>query len=173
MLFSLEGNSPKFDGDNFVAPDATLIGKVHLHKGASVWFKAVLRGDNELISVGKGSNIQDGTVCHTDMGCPLSLGDGVTVGHNVILHGCQVGDNVLIGMGSTIMNNVKISDNTIVGAGSVVTEGKEFPAGVLVLGAPAKVIRDLSEEEKSLINLSAESYVNNSARFNSSLKEVE
>ena len=173
MLFSLEGNTPKFDGSNFVAPDAALIGKVHLLKNASVWFKAVLRGDNELISIGEDSNIQDGTICHTDMGCPLSLGQGVTVGHNVILHGCQISDHVLVGMGSTLMNNVKVGENTIIGAGSVLTEGKEFPEGVLLLGAPARIIRVISEEEKSLIRLSAESYVKNSERFLNSFKEVD
>ncbi len=172
MLFSFEGNIPQLDGDNFVAPDASLIGKVQLMRGASVWFNAVLRGDNELISIGKNSNVQDGTICHTDMGAPLSLGEGVTVGHNVILHGCQVGDHVLVGMGSTVMNHVKIGKNTIIGAGSVLTEGKEFPEGVLVLGAPARVIRELSQEEMSLIRLSADTYVKNSERFLTSLEEV-
>jgi carbonic anhydrase/acetyltransferase-like protein (isoleucine patch superfamily) len=169
MLFSLEGKAPQLEGDNFVAPDAALIGHVRLMKGASVWFKAVLRGDNELISIGMNSNIQDGTVCHTDIGAPLSLGSGVTVGHNVILHGCKIGDNVLVGMGSTIMNHVKIGNDTIIGAGSVLTEGKEFPDGVLVFGAPAKIIRAINEKERALIRLSAQTYVNNSQRFINSL----
>lgn len=172
MLFSIEGNAPIFDGDNFVAPDASLIGKVHLLKGASVWFKAVLRGDNELISIGKNSNIQDGTICHTDMGAPLSLGQGVTVGHNVILHGCQIADNVLVGMGSTVMNHVKVGRNTIIGAGSVLTEGKEFSEGVLLIGAPAREVRKLRPEELSLIELSAETYVENSSRFLNSLETI-
>ena len=173
MIFSLEGKTPIFDGDNFVAPDASLIGNVHLHKGASIWFNTVLRGDNELISIGKNSNVQDGTTCHTDMGAPLNLGQGVTVGHNVILHGCSVGDNVLVGMGSTIMNHAKLADNIIVGAGSVITEGKEFPEGVLILGAPARVKRDLTDDELSLIRQSAAIYVANSKRFLTSLKKMD
>ena len=156
MNFSFEGNSPKFDGNNFVAPDASIIGKVHLLKGASVWFNAVLRGDNELLSIGENSNIQDGSTCHTDMGAPLSLGQGVTVGHNVILHGCEVGDNVLVGMGSVVMNHAKLANNIIVGAGSMVTEGKEFPEGVLIIGSPARVKRDLTDDELLLIRHSAD-----------------
>lgn len=171
MLYSLEENKPQFDGHNFVAPDASLIGKVHLHKGASVWFKSVLRGDNEFITIGENSNIQDGTVCHTDMGAPLTLGQGVTVGHNVILHGCIIADNVLVGMGSTVMNHVKVGKNTIIGANSVLTEGKEFPEGVLILGAPARVKRDLSAEEISLIGMSCEIYVKNAQRYLAHLKE--
>jgi len=152
-------------GENFVAPDASLIGRVRLEKNASVWFQAVLRGDNELIQVGENANIQDGSVLHTDMGAPLIVGEGVTVGHKVILHGCNIGAHSLVGMGSTIMNNARIGSGSIVGANSFVAEGKEIPEGVLALGAPARVMRDLSDIERQMIRASAMAYVENGRRF--------
>lgn len=164
-LFTLDGVSPELCGENFVAPDASLIGRVRLEKNASVWFQAVLRGDNELIQVGENANIQDGSVLHTDMGAPLIVGEGVTVGHKVILHGCNIGAHSLVGMGSTIMNNARIGSGSIVGANSFVAEGKEIPEGVLALGAPARVMRDLSDIERQMIRASAMVYVENGRRF--------
>lgn len=171
MLYSLGGDNPKLDGGNFVAPSADLIGKIHLLKNANVWFGSVLRGDNEWITIGENSNVQDGSVFHTDMGFPLTLGKNVTIGHNVILHGCTIGNNVLIGMGSTILNGTTIADNTIIGANSFIGEGKEVPSGVLMLGAPARVKRDLTKEEFDLIEMSAHHYVENGHRFMADLKQ--
>ena len=172
MLYTLESDAPKLDGGNFVAPSADLIGKVHLHQNANVWFGAVLRGDNEWITVGEGSNVQDGSVFHTDMGFPLRMGKNVTVGHNVTLHGCTIGNNVLVGMGSTILNGTTIGENTIIGANSFIGEGKEIPSGVLMIGAPARVKRELTDQELQLIQMSAQHYVDNGHRFMADLKQV-
>ena len=166
MLYKLDGISPRIDGEDiFVAPNASLIGKVHLKNGANIWFNSVLRGDNEWITIGENSNVQDGSVFHTDIGAPLTIGKCVTIGHKVILHGCRVDDNVLIGMGSTILNHTKIGANSIIGANSFIAEGKEIPEGVLALGSPARVKRDLTSEELDLIRMSAMHYVENGKRF--------
>ena len=165
MLYALDGQYPVLEGENFVAPDASLIGRVRLKKNASLWFGTVARGDNEWITVGAGSNIQDLSMMHTDIGFALDIGARVTVGHKVILHGCEIADDVLIGMGSILMNGSKIGTNTIVGAGSLVGEGKEIPAGVLAFGTPAKVIRDLTDQEVKLIAVSAEHYAENARRY--------
>lgn len=133
---------------SWVAPNATLVGKVKLEEGANVWFNAVLRGDNELILIGKNSNVQDGTVMHTDMGYPLTIGTGVTIGHNAMLHGCTVGDYSLIGINAVILNGAKIGKNCIIGANSLIGEGKEIPDGSLVMGSPGKVVRELTEPQK-------------------------
>jgi len=173
MLYELDGVAPELKNDDiFVAPDASVMGNVVLHEGSSVWFQCVLRGDNDPIIVGANTNIQDGSICHTDVGAPLTIGEGVTVGHKVTLHGCTIGDNSLIGMGSTILNHAVIGRNSIVGAGSLVTEHKSFPDGVLVVGSPAKVLRELNEEEIKMIGFSSSLYVANAKRFKTGLKEI-
>ena len=173
MIYALGDRKPEFKGNgHFVADNATVIGSVRLGDSASVWFNCVLRGDNDWLVVGERSNIQDGSVLHTDDGIELVIGKNVTVGHKVMLHGCTIGDNSLIGIGSTVLNKAKIGNNCIVGANSLVTEGKEFPDGSLILGSPAKVARSLSEEEIAFITWSADIYVRNAARFNEQLKPL-
>ena len=173
MIYTLGGRSPELVGDgHFVAANATVIGHVRLLPESSVWFNCVLRGDNEPIEVGRGSNVQDGCVLHTDPGFPLTIGAGVTVGHKVMLHGCTIGDNSLIGIGSTILNGASIGSNCLVGAHSLVTEGKSFPDGSLILGSPAKVVRELTEEEIDGMTVSARLYVANAARFRSELRDA-
>lgn len=157
--------------DSWTAPTATLIGRVRLEEGASVWFNAVLRGDNELILIGKDSNVQDGAVMHTDMGYPLTLGTGVTIGHNAMLHGCTVGDYSLIGINSVILNGAKIGKHCIIGANSLIGEGKVIPDGSLVMGSPGKVVRDLTDEQKALLQASAAHYVKNGQRYARDLEE--
>lgn len=173
MLYELDGTAPsKADEGVWVAPNACVIGSVHLHKDSNIWFGATLRGDNEPITVGEGSNVQDGSICHTDPGCPLIIGAGVTVGHMVMLHGCRIGDNSLVGMGSTILNRAVIKQETLVGAGSLITEGKTFPPGVLIMGAPARVVRPLNEGERQIIRASASHYCENARRYARSLKPL-
>ena len=157
--------------DSWTAPTATLIGRVRLEEGASVWFNAVLRGDNELILIGKDSNVQDGAVMHTDMGYPLTLGTGVTIGHNAMLHGCTVGDYSLIGINAVILNGAKIGKHCIIGAKSLIGEGKVIPDGSLVMGSPGKVVRDLTDEQKALLQASAAHYVKNGQRYARDLEE--
>lgn len=170
MIYRLGDLSPELVGDgHFIAPNATVIGNVRLLPGASVWFNAVLRGDNEPIEIGTGSNIQDSCVLHTDPGYPLTVGAGVTVGHRVTLHGCAIGDNSLVGMGSTILNGATIGANCLVGAGSLVTADKSFADGSLILGAPARVARKLTAQEIAGITESARQYVANAARFSEQL----
>lgn len=158
MLIDYKGCKPKVAKDCFISPGAQLIGAVELDKGASIWFNAVLRADEEKITVGERSNVQDGCVLHQDIGLPLIIGKGVTVGHNAILHGCTIGDNVLVGMGATILNGAKIGAGTIVGAGALVTQGKEIPPNSLVVGTPAKVVRQLTAEETASIRESENIY---------------
>lgn len=173
MIRSLRDRSPVFEGDgHFVAESAMVIGSVRLKHQSSVWFNCVLRGDNDWLEVGERSNIQDGCVVHADPGIPVVIGDGVTVGHGSTLHGCKVGNNTLIGIGSTLLNGVRIGHNCIVGAKSLLTENKAFPDGTLILGAPAKVVRALSDEEVAENARSAEIYVNNSRRFNEQLSPI-
>jgi len=166
-LYTLEGVTPTLaeDGEVWIAPGARLIGRVILEPGASVWFNAVLRGDNEPIVVGEGSNVQDGCVCHTDMGFPLTIGPGCTVGHMAILHGCTVGTGSLIGMGATVLNGAVIGQGSLIGAGALVTEGKAIPDGVLAVGRPAKVVRSLTAEEAAGLVRSAANYRANATRF--------
>lgn len=171
MIYTLGDRRPVFEGSgHFVADNATVIGNVRLGNQASVWFDCVLRGDNDWLIVGERSNIQDGSILHTDDGIELVIGKNVTIGHKVMLHGCTIGDNSLIGIGSTVLNKAKIGDNCIVGANSLVTEGKAFPDGSLILGSPARVARTLSAEEIAYITWSADIYVKNAARFNEQLK---
>lgn len=159
--------------ESWAAPNATLIGKVRLDAGASVWFGAVLRGDNELIHIGESSNVQDGSVLHTDMGHPLTLGTGVTVGHNAMLHGCTVGDYSLIGINAVILNGAKIGNYCIIGANTLIPEGKVIPDGSLVVGSPGKVVRELTEEQKKMLEASAAHYVGNARRYARELQEQE
>ena len=166
MLYELENISPETVGDgHFVAGNATVIGRVRLQAQSSVWFQVVIRGDNELIDVGARSNVQDACVLHTDPGYPLTIGADVTIGHCVMLHGCTIGDGSLIGIGSTILNGATIGAQSIVGAHALVTEGKSFPERSLILGAPARVVRTLSDAEVAANLQSAAHYVENAARY--------
>ena len=165
MIYDLEKNVPEISTDSWVAPNAIIIGKVKLEKNSSIWFNAVLRGDIEKIVIGEDSNIQDGSVLHTDPGCPLTVGKGVTVGHMVMLHGCEISDDTLIGIGSTILNKAKIGKNCIIGANTLVTENKTIPDNSLVLGSPGKVIRKVTDEEIKVIRENAKHYVKNSKRY--------
>jgi carbonic anhydrase/acetyltransferase-like protein (isoleucine patch superfamily) len=173
-IYELDGQGPDLpkDGNYFIADTATVIGKVRLLSSASVWFGAVLRGDNEWIEIGEGSNVQDGSTCHTDMGFPLKIGKNCTVGHNVILHGCTIEDGALVGMGSIIMNGARIGRGSIVGAGSVITEGKQFPEYSLIIGAPARVIRTLDPAQVEKMGGAAKSYMRNGPRFKKGLKKI-
>ncbi len=171
MKYRLADSQVDAHPDSWVAPTAAVIGKVRLDAGASVWFGAVLRGDNELIHIGENSNVQDGTVMHTDMGWPLTLGKGVTVGHNAMLHGCTVGDHSLIGIGAVILNGAKIGKHCIIGANTLIAEGKEIPDGSLVVGSPGKVVRALTDEQKSKLEASAANYVHNAQRYAEGLQE--
>ncbi|MEO0982862.1 MAG: gamma carbonic anhydrase family protein [Pseudomonadota bacterium] len=157
-------------GNYWVADNATVLGNVILEENASVWFNAVLRGDNDPITIGENSNVQDGSVLHTDIGCPLVIGRDVTVGHMAMLHGCTIGDETLIGIGSTILNRAKIGKNCIIGAHALIPEGKEIPDGSLVMGAPGKVVKQLSEPQIAMIRASAQVYVDNWKRFKTGLK---
>jgi carbonic anhydrase/acetyltransferase-like protein (isoleucine patch superfamily) len=171
-LYELDGIQPSLGAGAWVADSATVIGNVVLEEGANVWFGATLRGDNEVMRIGKNSNIQDGCVLHSDAGVPLTLGVGVSVGHQVMLHGCTIGDGSLIGIQAVVLNHVKIGKNCIVGAGSVVTEGKEFPDNSLIIGSPAKVVRTLDEAQIKKINAIADHYVHNAQRYAKGLKKI-
>ncbi len=165
MIYDLKKNVPEISTDSWVAPNAIIIGKVKLEKNSSIWFNAVLRGDIEKIVIGENSNIQDGSVLHTDPGYPLTVGKGVTVGHMVMLHGCEISDDTLIGIGSTILNKAKIGKNCIIGANTLVTENKTIPDNSLVLGSPGKVIRKVTDDEIKVICENAKHYVENSKRY--------
>ncbi|SDE93396.1 gamma carbonic anhydrase family protein [Phytopseudomonas seleniipraecipitans] len=171
MKYRLGNARVELHPQSWVAPNATLIGKVRLEAGASVWFGAVLRGDNELIHIGENSNVQDGAVMHTDMGSPLTLGTGVTVGHNAMLHGCTVGDYSLVGINAVVLNGARIGKHCIIGANALIAEGKEIPDGSLVVGSPGKVVRELSEQQKKLLEASAAHYVQNARRYAADLAE--
>ncbi len=173
-IYELDGKAPQLpaDGQYFIAETATVIGNVRLGNNASVWFGSVLRGDNELIEIGEGSNVQDNCTFHTDLGFPLTIGKNSTIGHNVILHGCTIEDGALIGMGSIIMNGARIGKGCVVGAGSVITEGKEFAERSLVVGAPARAIRALTPEQVKAMTYGAPHYVANSTRFKAGLKKI-
>jgi carbonic anhydrase/acetyltransferase-like protein (isoleucine patch superfamily) len=166
-IYDLGGKQPQLPkaGEYWIAPTAVVLGDVILKKNASVWFGAVVRGDNDPIEIGEGSNVQDGAVLHTDAGIPLVIGAGVTIGHQAMLHGCVVGEGSLIGIKALVMNRARIGARSIVGAGALVPEGREFPDGVLLLGAPARVARELKPEEMAMLEMSAEHYVQNWKRF--------
>lgn len=173
-LYTLDSITPDVPaaGRYWLAPDAHVMGKVRLAVDVGIWFGAVLRGDNEWIEIGEGSNLQEHAMLHTDPGAPLTVGRGCTIGHRAILHGCTIGDNSLVGMGAIILNRAKIGRNCLVGAGALVTEGKEFPDNSLIVGSPAKAIRTLDEAAIAGITRSAESYVKNWKRFAAGLKPV-
>ncbi|MDE2452364.1 MAG: gamma carbonic anhydrase family protein [Burkholderiales bacterium] len=172
-VYRIGDDTPRIAATAWVADNATVIGRVVLAEGASVWYGAVLRGDNEWITVGHDSNVQDGAVLHTDPGCPLTLGAGVTVGHQAMLHGCTVGEGSLIGIQAVVLNKARIGANCLVGAGAVVTEGKEFPDGSLIIGSPAQVKRMLAPEEIARLGRSAAVYVANARRHREELVRVD
>jgi carbonic anhydrase/acetyltransferase-like protein (isoleucine patch superfamily) len=172
MIYQLDDRKPTFRGDYFVAPNAAVIGSVVLGNNANVWWSVTIRGDNDVITVGENVNVQDGSVLHTDSGVPLVLERNVSVGHLVMLHGCRIGENSLIGIGAIILNGAKIGKNCLIGAGALVTEDKEIPDGSLVLGAPGKVVRSLTPEQIALNTWIAEHYVERSARYRQGLKVI-
>lgn len=173
-IYSIDGIEPQFEdrSSNFVAPDAAVIGNVRIAKDVSIWFGTAIRGDNEVISIGRGSNVQEHTIMHTDPGFALTIGENCTIGHRAMLHGCTIGDNSLVGMGATILNGAKIGRNCLVGAGALVTEGKEFPDNSLIIGQPAKVARTLDDAAAARLAMSAAHYVANGKRFAKGLKEL-
>jgi carbonic anhydrase/acetyltransferase-like protein (isoleucine patch superfamily) len=174
MIYKLDENKPQFpeDGDFWVAPDANVIGRIRLNTGASVWFGATLRGDNEWIDIGAGSNVQENSVLHTDIGFPLTIGRNCTIGHKAILHGCTIGDQSLIGMGAIVLNGAQIGRNCLIGAGALITEGKIIPDNSLVVGAPGKVVRSLTEAEIEGLLASATGYQTNMRRFAKGLEAI-
>lgn len=172
-IYALGDQKPKFpDGPYWIAPSAIVIGNIILAEDASIWFGAVLRGDNEPIFVGTGSNIQENSVLHTDIGYPLTIGTGCTIGHQAMLHGCTIGDNSLIGMSATVLNGAVIGKNCLIGAGALVTEGKVIPDNSLVMGTPGKVVRTLNEAQIEGLRESAAHYVANARQFAAELKEI-
>jgi carbonic anhydrase/acetyltransferase-like protein (isoleucine patch superfamily) len=173
-IYQLDGQGPELpaDGNYFIADTATVIGKVRLLSGVSLWFGAVLRGDNEWIEIGENSNVQENSTCHTDMGFPLTVGKNCTVGHNVILHGCTIEDGTLIGMGSIVMNGARIGAGSVVGAGSVITEGKQFAEHSLIIGSPARVVRTLDSAQVARVGIGSTHYVSNGRRFKNGLKKL-
>jgi carbonic anhydrase/acetyltransferase-like protein (isoleucine patch superfamily) len=172
MIYTLDGIAPEIDPTAWVAPEAVLIGKVVIEPGANIWFGAMIRGDNEEIRVGAGSNVQENSVLHTDMGFPLVIGANCTIGHKAMLHGCTIGDGTLVGMGATILNGAKIGKGCLIGACALVTEGKEIPDGSLVMGAPGKVVRVLDAEARDRLLRSAAGYRANARRFALGLRPV-
>ena len=170
MRYNLGDQQPDIAEDAFIAPSAVVIGDVKLQAESSIWFGAVLRGDIETITIGRGSNIQDGTVCHTDPNNPCTVGEYVTVGHMAMLHGCTIGDHSLVGIGATLMNGSSVGKECIVGAHALVTEGKRFPDGVVIMGAPAKVVRELTDEDRAKLRANADRYVQRARRYQQELK---
>ncbi len=171
-IYQLDEHSPRVAQTAWIADSAQVIGNVELADGASVWFGSILRGDSELLRIGKGSNVQDACVIHADPGFPVTLGENVSIGHQVMLHGCTVGDGSLIGIQAIVLNGAKIGRNCLVGAGALVTEGKEFPDGSMILGVPAKVVRALRPEEIAGLQRVANHYVDNARRFKAGLKKI-
>lgn len=174
-LYALDGDRPETSPGNefFVAPGAHVIGRVRLGKNANIWFGSILRGDNEWMTIGENTNIQDNCTLHSDPGFPLTIGAGCTIGHGAIVHGCTIGENSLIGMGATVLNGARIGKNSIVGANALVTEGKEFPDNSLIVGAPAKVARTLDDAAVAGLKAAAEHYVANARRFAKGLERVD
>jgi carbonic anhydrase/acetyltransferase-like protein (isoleucine patch superfamily) len=172
-IYALDGVAPQIAPGAWVADSAQVMGDVVLATDANIWFGAILRGDNERITIGNGSNIQDGSVLHTDLGQPLHIGEGVTVGHQVMLHGCTVGDGSLIGIGAVVLNGAVIGKHCLVGAGALVTEGKAFPDGVMILGSPARVVRELTPEQIDGLRRSAQHYVQNARRYRDGLRKLD
>ena len=172
MLYELNGIAPQVHPDAWIAPGCHIIGNVVIEAGASVWFGSTLRGDNEVITIGEGSNVQENCVLHTDMGFPLTVGAFCTIGHTAILHGCTIEDSSLIGMGATVLNGAVIGSGSLIGAGALVTEGKQIPPKSLVMGAPAKVVRELDQAGLDGLKASALHYRDNATRFRTGLKPV-
>jgi carbonic anhydrase/acetyltransferase-like protein (isoleucine patch superfamily) len=170
MIYSLDERQLQTEGDYWIADNATVIGSVVLKNNASVWFNVVIRADNDIITIGENSNIQDGSVLHTDAGVPLTVGNNVTVGHKVMLHGCTIGDNTLIGINAVVLNHAKIGKNCIIGANALVTERQEIPDNSLVVGSPAKVVKMVSEGQAMMLQMSALHYVQNFKRYQTQLK---
>jgi carbonic anhydrase/acetyltransferase-like protein (isoleucine patch superfamily) len=170
MIYQLDEQRVRAEGDCFVAETAVIIGHVLLRANASVWFNAVIRGDNELITIGESSNVQDGAVLHTDPGSPLVIGSHVTIGHKAMLHGCTIGDNSLVGINAVVLNGAKVGRNCLIGANALVTEGKEIPDNSMVLGSPGKVVRELTPAQIDGLRRSALHYVENARRFKSGLR---
>ena len=171
-IYELDGVAPQVAASAWVADSAQVMGNVVLGEDASVWFGTVVRGDTESITIGAGSNIQDASVLHADFGKPLVVGERVTVGHQVMLHGCTIGDESLIGIGAVVLNGAKIGKHCLVGAGALVTEGKEFPDGSMIIGSPARAIKTLSPEQIAGLRRSAEHYIDNARRYRQSLKKI-
>jgi carbonic anhydrase/acetyltransferase-like protein (isoleucine patch superfamily) len=174
MLYTIDDKSPTLEGSgHYIAPNAAVIGDVVLGPRSSVWFSVVLRGDNETMRIGAGTNIQDGVVCHSDPDFPLVIGDNVTVGHNATVHGCRIGDGTLVGINAVVLNGARVGRNCVIGANSLVPEGMEIPDGSLVMGVPAKVKRELSPEQQEFFSHNADHYVENAARFARRLEPLE
>lgn len=171
-LYELDGQAPILGKNAWVADSAQVIGKVTLEENANVWFGTIIRGDSEHIHIGKNSNVQDASVLHADPGVPLTLGENVSIGHQVMLHGCTIGDGSLIGIGAIVLNHAKIGKNCLVGAGALVTEGKEFPDGSMILGSPAKAVKQLSPEQIAGLQRIARHYVENAEQFRKGLKKI-
>jgi carbonic anhydrase/acetyltransferase-like protein (isoleucine patch superfamily) len=171
-IYSLDGVRPDIADNAYVAPSAQIIGNVKMADHSSVWFGAVIRGDNDLIEIGARTNIQDNSVLHTDPGIPLTIGDGVIVGHRVMLHGCKIGENTLIGIGATILNGAEIGKNCIIGAHSLITAGKVIPDGSMVVGSPGRIIKSLTEQHFQMLRINSEVYVANAKRFNQNLIKI-
>lgn len=166
-IYAFNGHIPTYDDvkTNWIAPDATVVGQIHLGENVSLWFGVVLRGDNELIKIGSNTNVQEHCIMHTDYGFPLTIGEGCTIGHRAMLHGCSIGDNSLIGIGAIILNGAKIGNNCLIGAGALVTERKEFPDNSLIVGSPARVVRQLDDAAVERLKESARNYVAKSHAF--------
>ena len=171
-VYELDGVAPRLAETAWVADSAQVIGRVEMAEGASVWFGTVVRGDSDVIRIGRGSNVQDACVLHTDEGIPLTLGDNVSVGHQVMLHGCTVGDGSLIGIGAVVLNRAKIGKNCLVGAGALVTEGKEFPDGSMILGSPARVVKQLTPEQIAGLQGIAQHYRDNAVRYRRGFRKI-
>ena len=171
-VYQLNDAIPKIDPSAFIANTATVVGKVDIAAGASIWFGVTIRGDNELIAVGEGSNVQENAILHTDMGSPLTIGKNVTVGHQAMLHGCTIHDGALIGIQAIVLNGAVIGKNSLVGAGALVTEGKHFPENVLIVGSPARILRTLTEEEITKIHKNTANYITRGQLFKNQLTEI-
>jgi len=172
-LYTLDGIAPELADDTYVAPTADVMGKVKMLSQSSVWFGAIVRGDNDWITIGERSNVQDNSVLHTDPGIPLDIGAGVTIGHQVMLHGCTIGDNTLIGIGATVLNGAVIGNNCIIGAHALIMEGKVIPDNSMVVGAPGRVVKTLTDQQVKMLELNSAVYVANAKRFQDGLKLVE